>query len=283
MSVQSVIDAHDSEVSRSVDQLQTRLDSIIRKIEVGLIAMLTANLAVKSGRVVPTAGNVRLIESLPTLFEQQLQDAGFDAALASFLTDFNDQFDYFDELLRASGVKTPVEFTAADRDFFTARKAAVALVLSDLAYQGAQRARFQGLLSISGDTPVDLSAAVSKSIGTVVPAIVRQAQTDIFTFYRSVADRGYAIVQKSEPQALRYVYAGPPATDPLIRVFCKRLMAQVVESRTWTRAEIDAMDNGQLPNVFVTCGGYNCRHQWRLALEKEIRRLADHIRNGIRQ
>jgi hypothetical protein len=282
MSVQSVIDAHDSEVSRSVDDLQSRLNAIIRKIEVGLIALLSANLATKNGHVVPTAANVRLIESLPKLFEQELQDAGFDAALISFLSDFNNQFDYFDEILRASGVTTKVKFTAADSDFFTARKAAVALVLADLAYQGAQRARFQGLLSISGDTAVDLSAAVTKSIATVVPAIVRQAQTDIFTFYRSVADRGYAIVQQAQPQALRYVYAGPPATDPLIRVFCKHLMAQVVTGRSWTRAEIDAMDNGQLPNVFVTCGGYRCRHQWRIALEKELARRANQIRNGVR-
>jgi hypothetical protein len=32
--------------------------------------------------------------------------------------------------------------------------------------------------------------------------------------------------------------------------------------KVYTRAEIDAMDNGQIDNVFLTGGGYNCRHVW---------------------
>ena len=62
---------------------------------------------------------------------------------------------------------------------------------------------------------------------------------------------------------------GPPASDKLIRPFCKRLMAQAARGRTWSRQQIDRMDNGQMPDVFSTCGGFNCRHQWAVALEQE--------------
>ncbi|WP_291981922.1 hypothetical protein [Luteitalea sp.] len=52
-----------------------------------------------------------------------------------------------------------------------------------------------------------------------------------------------------------YVFVGP--VDEVIRPFCLRHVGRV-----YTRAEIDALDNGQLPNTFVTGGGYNCRHLW---------------------
>jgi len=52
-----------------------------------------------------------------------------------------------------------------------------------------------------------------------------------------------------------YVFVGP--VDDVIRPFCLRHVGRV-----YARAEIDALDNGQLPNTFVTGGGYNCRHLW---------------------
>jgi hypothetical protein len=52
-----------------------------------------------------------------------------------------------------------------------------------------------------------------------------------------------------------YWYAGP--ADGLVRPFCREHLGKV-----YTRPEIDAMENNQLPNVFLTGGGYNCRHLW---------------------
>ena len=48
----------------------------------------------------------------------------------------------------------------------------------------------------------------------------------------------------------------------MTRPFCERLLKS---DRTYTREEIDRMNNGQIPNVFVTCGGFSCRHQWVLS------------------
>jgi hypothetical protein len=50
-----------------------------------------------------------------------------------------------------------------------------------------------------------------------------------------------------------FAYVGP--VDQKLRPFCWKHVGKV-----YTKAEIDALDNGQLPNVFLTGGGYNCRH-----------------------
>lgn len=52
-----------------------------------------------------------------------------------------------------------------------------------------------------------------------------------------------------------FAYMGP--VDARMRPFCRARIGKV-----YTRTEIDAMDNGQLPNPFLTAGGYNCRHAW---------------------
>jgi hypothetical protein len=65
-----------------------------------------------------------------------------------------------------------------------------------------------------------------------------------------------------------YVYMGP--ADTKLRPFCHQRVGKV-----YGRPEIDAMDNGQIPNVLLSGGGYNCRHSW-IAVSKlsELRALA---------
>jgi hypothetical protein len=57
---------------------------------------------------------------------------------------------------------------------------------------------------------------------------------------------------KSTPSDV-YAFMGP--ADVKLRPFCRERVGKV-----YTREQIDAMDNKQLPNVFLTGGGYNCRH-----------------------
>jgi hypothetical protein len=57
------------------------------------------------------------------------------------------------------------------------------------------------------------------------------------------------------PDDQLYGYVGP--VDGVVRPFCLEHLGKV-----YTKAEIDALDNGQLPNPFLTGGGYNCRHLW---------------------
>ena len=52
-----------------------------------------------------------------------------------------------------------------------------------------------------------------------------------------------------------FLYSGP--IDGRLRPFCAEHIGRV-----FSRKAIDAMDNGQLPNVYLTCGGHQCRHTW---------------------
>jgi hypothetical protein len=52
-----------------------------------------------------------------------------------------------------------------------------------------------------------------------------------------------------------FLYSGP--IDGRSRPFCLERVGRV-----FSRKAIDAMDNGQLPNAYLTCGGHQCRHTW---------------------
>lgn len=52
-----------------------------------------------------------------------------------------------------------------------------------------------------------------------------------------------------------YAYMGP--ADQKTRDFCLEHVGKV-----YTREQIDQLNNGQLNDVFLTGGGYNCRHSW---------------------
>jgi hypothetical protein len=76
------------------------------------------------------------------------------------------------------------------------------------------------------------------------------------TFYdttASVFTRQVEALKTSEADV--FAYLGP--VDRKLRPFCRAHVGKV-----YTRDEIDALDNGQLPNPFLTGGGYNCRHVW---------------------
>ncbi|MBW1784863.1 MAG: hypothetical protein JRL30_29475 [Deltaproteobacteria bacterium] len=71
-----------------------------------------------------------------------------------------------------------------------------------------------------------------------------------------------AIGEKSKELDInRFRYIGPAPQRP----FCIALF-KVQKSRGgkgFTRQEIDSMNNGESGDVFITHGGYGCRHQWR--------------------
>lgn len=69
--------------------------------------------------------------------------------------------------------------------------------------------------------------------------------------------------------ASTFLYAGP--TDSKLRPFCQQHVGKV-----YTKAAIDGLTNGQLPNVFLTGGGWNCRHTWvALSTASDLAPLAD--------
>lgn len=71
----------------------------------------------------------------------------------------------------------------------------------------------------------------------------------------SIFGRQVEALQAGDDPETPFLYLGP--ADDKTRDFCLEHVGKV-----YTRDEIDALDNGQLDNVFLTGGGYNCRHAW---------------------
>lgn len=93
---------------------------------------------------------------------------------------------------------------------------------------------------------------IEKELQTVFDKRINHAKTIVRT-----AENAFSTYKKTQGGKI-FTYAGPPAE----RYFCRRLLALAEAGRTWTKQEIEAMDNGQDLPVLLYGGGYNCRHEW---------------------
>lgn len=88
--------------------------------------------------------------------------------------------------------------------------------------------------------------------------------TQVSMFGRQVE----ALATVSLPSDQPYLYVGP--NDQKNRPFCKEHVGLVL-----TRDRIEQLDNGQLPNPFITGGGFNCRHSWLAVESEELRAIVN--------
>jgi hypothetical protein len=140
-------------------------------------------------------------------------------------------------------------FTSSDMTRLLALKE---LAKRDILHQGAAiahavwRTLAQGLFA---SRPVaDLIDDLADALDDEQHAARTLYDTAVSVFGRQVE------AMKSTPEDV-FAYVGP--ADVKVRPFCHQHLGKV-----FTRDEIDALDNKQLPNPFLTGGGYNCRHQF---------------------
>jgi hypothetical protein len=138
-------------------------------------------------------------------------------------------------------------FTSADMTKILALKE---LAQRDMLQQGAAiahavwRTLAQGLFAAR---PVaDLIDDLADALDDEQHAARTLYDTAVSVFGRQVE------AMKATPEDV-FAYVGP--ADVKVRPFCHEHLGKV-----FTRDEIHAMDNGQLPDCFLTGGGYNCRH-----------------------
>lgn len=119
-------------------------------------------------------------------------------------------------------------------------------------------------LAIYGSAP---EASILAAIAGELEKTRAQVQS---LFDTQVSIVGRQIVAEADPPEPEqaYLYVGP--VDGRVRPFCLEQLGLVL-----TKDRIDALDNGQLPNVFLTGGGYNCRHSWIAVSDPELVALAN--------
>jgi hypothetical protein len=106
-----------------------------------------------------------------------------------------------------------------------------------------------------------LQEEIDNLIASAITRSRRQYETALATFAQTL------LAAESEAGDA-FLYIGP--IDRRCRNFCLAHVGRVV-----TRETIDALSNGQLPNVFLTRGGYNCRHLWHPVREPGLVALAN--------
>jgi hypothetical protein len=260
------LDAINAEQNARIDSLVGKftgeMQSMVNRAQVRVQAWLQSKLTLDdAGKIARTPANQRILRSIDARLEQEMKALGFDELRQSFVSQFPGEFKFFDRAIEAMGLD-PVKFSKSYQDFFAAQQMSADDNVAGAVTAAAQGAKRQALFQVGGLSPTALGEILAAQFGRSVPQAQSLADTAITVFYRSIAAKGYDEIQRTQSAKLRYSYYGPD--DKLTRRFCQVL---IESGRTYTRAQIDAMSNGQLPNVFITAGGYNCRHQWALSAE----------------
>lgn len=258
MTPEEIMAAHAKYVEDSLDSMESDLKQAVTLASIALIAYLVSKGLIVDGRLEATPETLQVISTVPAELDAALKKFGMDEILSVFAAEFDRQEQYFALLMEAIGVAVPKKSVEQD-EYLTQRRVASISALLAIAFYVTEQVRFSATLSV-GSPFVESQSVMLKALEQLPSKIKDAAKVEVFSHYRAIANMAYASLEQDA--RVRYRYAGPPAYDPVIRKFCKHLMQQVTSGVRWTREEIDRMDNGQLPNVMETCGGYECRHQW---------------------
>lgn len=252
---------HNGAIDALIRGFETQLQGIVSRASARTLAELQRKLSITNGIVDRTPANQQVMRSIDLLFAREMDAAGYNGLVTSFVDRFGDQFRYFREVLDIVAPDEAVTFNSGDKAWFASQQLSAADSLNAAVNLAGGLAQQRALFSVGGIRIADLAETLSERLAKTLPEAARIADTAVTVFYRSIAERGFSKIETGLPQSeVRYRYWGPD--DKLTRPFCQRL---VESGRNYSRDEIERMSNGQLPNVFLTCGGFRCRHSWLLA------------------
>jgi hypothetical protein len=246
-----------------IEGFQRSLQHIVTMAQARMSGYLQANLSITAGKIDRTSGNLRLMRTLDDKFMGFLDDAGYTSLLNAYVTSFAGEKVFLQETLESLGYK-PVDFTAGDLNIFASLQLNAVTSMTTVAEAAAGAAMQQALFSVGGLKFADLVESLASKIDASLPRVTTIAETAMTSFFRTMTDQAFQKIEKDLPEIdQRYRYSGPE--DMRTRPFCERLL---LADKTYSRAEIDAMSNGQLPQVMTSAGGFNCRHQWLIQVRK---------------
>jgi hypothetical protein len=255
-----------SVIDSLVTTFERELGRMVSQARNGTTAVLADRLSVTDGVIAKTKSNQRVLQSVDDVFQRELYRAGYRGLVNAFVDKFNGQFEFFQQTLDRLGeaIGRDLTLTWGKRDLMLLQQQQVSTVkmLDSVVDIVAANAERSAMFAVGGMKRVDLIRSIAIKLDDTIPRAVTIADTSLSTYYRTISDRGYRIVEKDMPQSMSmlYKYGGP--SDKLTRPVCRKWLELTAGGKRWTRDEINDLENGQLDNVFLTCGGYNCRHQW---------------------
>jgi len=259
---QDTLRKHDKFLDSLIDQFDTRLQPILNSAQKRTLKEMESKLTLASdGSIEVTPGNQLVLRSIDRVFKKQMKRAGYDKLVGAFSDQFADHLPRFQDVLNDVTGDTPlppIKFTNADVDLFASQAIGAKEMLLDVVEATGAAAKRQSLFSVGGLKFSDLASEIGDQFQKTAAQAKTLADTSVSSFYRTIADQAYQKIEADLPKgSARYFYAGPD--DDLERDFCANLTGKGL---TYTREQIEGMDNGQIPGVFTSCGGYRCRHLW---------------------
>ncbi len=249
MSVEDVVNAA-NDTADTVDTLGAwfarELASVLRSLERRLRPVVVDASEGSRTAIIKAAASNRTREAL----RDALRDAGYDDLAESA---YGTRLDRLVEAVLKT--RRLAQQTARLSGAFDARiKALKVLHATDLLDEGDVLSRVLWQATTRGVFGSQSVEHILLDLYDVVDA----TESEIGTLYDtsvSIFGRQVEALQAGDDPETVFAYMGP--ADAKTRPFCRKHVGKV-----YTRSEIDALDNGQIDNVFLTAGGYNCRHVW---------------------
>lgn len=249
----TLIDQITEAFAAQLDTVRVALDQHVRR--------LVNDLETKGRRLVATKASLGRALRLRTELQTALVEAGYtDLVLAAVDAPLDA---LAATVLRGRSIAAQAaELTPLNLDALAALKE---IRLADLLQLGEQTTTALWRSTVDGVLGLRPVPDLVDELAMVTDVSARQARTlhdtAVSTYSRSVEQLG--LPGEAED---RFLYIGPDDTET--REFCAELVGQIL-----TRDEISALDNGQLPNVLLTGGGYNCRHKWQFVGTLTVKEL----------
>lgn len=245
------------EITAAVDAFIVKLDKLITEAQGRVATQLENLVTVKAGKLVSDRKTQRAVRGIDKLLTSEMNEIGYQDLVNAFVAQFGRVgFKSLDNILKATRLPK-IKFTKAQIDGFAGQQVSVADNLEGLLRNAAELAKRRATFSIGAISLNDLTSQIASALKTGFANARTIADTSMVMFLRNVHATGYAQVEANGTN-LKYRYAGP--IDSLVsHALCKKLLAD--PAAVHTREEISAMQ-GQLTDVFVSGGGYNCRHWW---------------------
>ena len=257
-----IIAQHNKSQDALLNTFENHLREITMRAQGRVIARLQLRLAITDGVIDSTAGNMQILRGAGRLFMSEMDKAGYQRLVNAFVGEFRGTLPFLQETLELLGEqvgrKWSMDFTRDDLNLLGAVQANTAAGLTGAIEAVAGQAITRGLFGVAGLRFDSLVETLTTRFETSIGRATSLGNTAMSTFYRTASDRAFQVISRDLPeQVLRYRYSGP--VDKLERPFCRHLTSV---AKAYTREQIDRMNNGQLPGVFTTGGGWNCRHLW---------------------
>ena len=265
----------------------TLTEGFVRELDAALadlnrqIRRLVLSLETKGGRLVSTQANLGRALRLRTEIRQAMTAAGFADLATSSVDESLDKL--ASSVLKGKSIAAEAaRLTPVQVDTLAAYKSLHLADLMELADDSAtalQRTLLNGVMGsrnladLLDDTEAMLLGERARRLKAgrrpTRMSLRQEARTIYDTALGTYGRQVQQIGTTGEPDEL-FFYSGP--ADRAMRPFCRERVGKV-----FARGQISEMTNGQIPNVMLTCGGWNCRHQLVAIsdLDAELQQLAD--------